>query len=233
MAGCVQLCAGQEAGGEADVRAMAKFFEDANTEAAMLVDATNAFNLLNRRAALINIHVTCPSIATVLTNMYRGDGNLYIQGQVLKSKEGVMQGDPLAMSMYALGILPLIRKLKATKQVWFTDDAAAGGSLVNLHEWWTALLRQGPSFGYHPNPAKTWLIIKEGNLDQATNIFGSSGVNICISGYLLVLSHIRRALLRMPCITLVIAFWDGGENGAGCTNPYSRRTMEAIQSPRS
>ena len=153
MAGCVQLCAGQEAGGEAGVRAMAKIFEDDNTAAAKLVDATNAFNLLNRRTALINIHVTCPSIATVLTNMYRGDGNLYIQGKVLKSKEGVMQGDPLAMSMYVLGILPIIHKLKATKQVWFADDAAAGDSLLNLHEWWTALLRQGPSFGYHPNPA--------------------------------------------------------------------------------
>ena len=87
---------------------MAKSFEDDNTEAAKLVDATKAFNLLNRRTAVINIHVTCPSIATVLTNMYRGDGNLYIQGKVLKSKEGVMQGDPLVMSMYVLGILPLI-----------------------------------------------------------------------------------------------------------------------------
>ena len=66
--------------------------------------------------------------------------------------------------------------------MWFADDAAAGDSLLNLHEWWTALLRQGPSFGYHPNPAKTWLIVKEGNLDQATNIFGSSGVNITSSG---------------------------------------------------
>ena len=114
--------------------------------------------------------------------MYRGDGNFYIQGQVLKLKEGVMQGDPLAMSMYALGILPLIHKLKATNQVWFADDAAAGDSLVNLHKWWTALLRQGPSFGYHPNPAKTSLIVKESNLDRATNISGSRGVNITSSG---------------------------------------------------
>ena len=98
----------------------------------MLVDATNVFNLLNRQTALINIHVTCPSIATVLTNMYRGDGNLYIQEQVLKSN-GMMQGDLLAMSMYALGILLLTHKLKATKQVWFANDAAAGDSLVNLY----------------------------------------------------------------------------------------------------
>ena len=118
VAGCIQLCAGQQAGCEAGVRGMAKIFDDDNMEAALLVDATNAFNLLSRRTALINIHATCPSIATALTNIYREDGNLYIQRQVLKSKEGVMQGDPLAMAMYALGILPLIRKLKANKQVW-------------------------------------------------------------------------------------------------------------------
>ena len=91
VAECIQLCAGQEAGCEAGVRAMAKIFDDDNTEAALLVDATNAFNLLSRRTALINIHATCPSIATALTNIYREDGNLYIQRQVLKSKEGVMQ----------------------------------------------------------------------------------------------------------------------------------------------
>ena len=69
----------------------------------------------------------------------------YIQGQVLMSKEGVMQGDPLAMSMYVLGIMPLIQKLKGTQQVWLADDAAAGGSLDNLKEWWSCLFQLGPT----------------------------------------------------------------------------------------
>ena len=53
VSGCMQLCAGLEAGCEADVRAMAIIFEDDNTEAAVLIDATNAFSLLNSQAALI------------------------------------------------------------------------------------------------------------------------------------------------------------------------------------
>ena len=182
LAGCIQLCVGQEGGCEVGVRAMSRIFDVEDTEAALLVDATNAFNLLNRQTALMNIHVTCPSIATALTNVYRGDGNLYIQGQVLKSREGVMQGDPLAMSMYALGILPLIQKLKGTQQVWFADDAAAGGSLENLKEWWSRLLKLGPTYGYHPNPAKTWLVVKEEHVDQAETLFGNSGVNVTSSG---------------------------------------------------
>ena len=115
VARCIQLCAGQDAGCEVRVRAMNAIFADEHTEAAMLVNDTNAFNLLNRRTVLSNIHAICPPIATVLTNIYRGDGDLFIQGQVLKSREAVMQGDPFAMSMYALGILPLIQKLDITK----------------------------------------------------------------------------------------------------------------------
>ena len=56
----MQVCAGQNSGGEAD-----------ETDAALLVDASNAFNSLNRAAALHNIRVLCPLIATYVTNPYR------------------------------------------------------------------------------------------------------------------------------------------------------------------
>ena len=101
-----------------------------------------------------------------------------------------MQGDPLAMSMYALGILPLIQKLKGTQQVWFADDAAAGGSLENLKEWWSRLLKLGQTYGYHPSPAKTWLVVKEEHVDQAETLFGNSGVNVTSSGH----KHLGAAL---------------------------------------
>ena len=39
-----------------------------------------------------------------------------------------MQGDPLAMGMYALALVPLIRHLSTevpdVSQVWFADDAS-------------------------------------------------------------------------------------------------------------
>ena len=54
-AGALQVCAGQQAGCEAAVHAMREISEDRNTDAILLVDASNAFNTLNRKVALLNI----------------------------------------------------------------------------------------------------------------------------------------------------------------------------------
>jgi hypothetical protein len=52
------------------------------------------------------------------------------------SKEGVTQGDPLAMVMYGVGLLPLIRILKKAvsdvHQPWYADDAGAGGRFQRI-----------------------------------------------------------------------------------------------------
>ena len=70
-AGALQLSAGQIAGVETAVHVVQDVFQEDETEAALLVDATNAFNTLNRAAALHNIRLLCPSLLTVLINCYR------------------------------------------------------------------------------------------------------------------------------------------------------------------
>ena len=106
-AGPLQVCAGHLSGCEAAVHAMRQVFEAPDTDAVILVDASNAFNSLNRQAALRNIHQLCPALSKVLTNTYREDVQLFIDGEVLLSQEGTTQGDPLAMAMYAIAITPL------------------------------------------------------------------------------------------------------------------------------
>ena len=136
-AGALQVCAGQQAGCKAALHAMREISEDPNTNAILLVDASNAFNILNRKVALLNIQKKCPPLAKVLINTYRHSPQLFIDGEVLLSQEGTNQGDPLAMAMYATATLPLIHRLDhQTKQVWYADDAVAGGKLHHLHNWW-------------------------------------------------------------------------------------------------
>ena len=59
-AGPLQTCAGHAAGSEAAVHAIRKMFKDSECEAVLLIDASNAFNYINRQAALHNISVLCP-----------------------------------------------------------------------------------------------------------------------------------------------------------------------------
>ena len=173
--GCQQMCEGQISGIEAAVHAIRSAFESEECEAALLVDATNAFNALNHQVAL-HIRRLCPPIATILVNTYRAPTELFVDGDTILSQEGTTQGDPLAMAMYGLATIPLIRRMDGPwKQVWYADDSAATGTVVQLREWWDRLATEGPGFGYVANPAKTWLVTKDGHCEEASRIFAGSG----------------------------------------------------------
>ena len=105
------------------------------SEAVLLVDANNAFNLLNNQAAIKNIRHLCPSISTILINTYREHTDLYVDGTTILSQERtIMQDDPLAMPLYALAILPLIHHVNHDiDQVWYADDATATGDYQPSH----------------------------------------------------------------------------------------------------
>jgi len=77
--GSLQVCAGQDAGCEAAIHSLRHIFDQEETEAVILVDASNAFNSVNRKAFLHNVKVICPSIATFTINCYGSPSRLYIQ----------------------------------------------------------------------------------------------------------------------------------------------------------
>ena len=186
-AGPLQLCAGQDGGCEAVVHAMRNIFQASETEAVLLVDATNAFNSINRKAALHNISVVCPSLAQTLINTYQAPVRLFVQGGgEIASTEGTTQGDPLAMAMYAIATTPLINQLKSrcpnVNQTWYADDATAASTCTELRTWWDQLVAHGPSFGYHPNASKTYLVVKQDHEEQAKEIFSDTDVRLTTQG---------------------------------------------------
>jgi len=148
------------------------------------VDATNAFNRLNCQVALRNISILCPSFARILINTYQEDFKCYINGNFVLSQEGTTQGDPLAMPMYALGVVPLIQKLAGidVSQMLYADDALAGGSLRSLRAWWDHLVCLGSDYRYFSNGVKTCLIAKPQYLRKARVLFHGSGMVITDSG---------------------------------------------------
>ena len=98
-----------------------------------------------------------------------------LQSIILHSKEGITQGDPMAMILYGISVLPIIRTLKdeypELHQPWYADDAGLGGTLTLINECFTRLKEIGPTYGYYPEPTKSKLIVSPDflNIDKALN----------------------------------------------------------------
>ena len=189
QAGSLQLCSGVKGGIEANIHAMRAIYDDADTHGLIQIDARNAFNMLNRKNMIQNIKILCPELATYCLNCYINDARLFVTGGLeILSREGVTQGDPISMALYALGILPLLSLMKKDcdelniKQTAYADDISGVGKLKELRKWWDNVTEHGPMLGYHPEPSKSWLIVKPEYLKLAEKIFGDTGIQITMEG---------------------------------------------------
>ena len=123
------------------------------------MDASNAFNALNRKMALWHARILWPRCSRFRFNTYRGFAPLIVAGttELLFSSEGTTQGDPLAMLFYGVSLMPLIESLKDRDkylQTWYADDLGALGALENLVEWLSSLTENGPKLAITPSQAK-------------------------------------------------------------------------------
>ena len=148
-----------------------------------MVDAENAFNSLNRIAALWNVRVLWPRCSRFLFNTYRGWAALVVRGSdsLSYSKEGVTQGNPLSMLMYAVSSLPLISSLNnpaRLTEIWYADDTLACSTLDSIQEWFCQLKEKGPKFGYFPERSTSYLVVDPEYVPQAEEIFANLGINV-------------------------------------------------------
>ncbi|CEM36215.1 unnamed protein product [Vitrella brassicaformis CCMP3155] len=161
-----QLCAGLKGGVEGAIHTVSGVFDSGDVECAILVDATNAFNTMNRPAALWNVRILWPRCSRFLFNTYRGHAALYMRDQSapLWSREGNTQGGPLASLFYSVATLPLVWEMKRPAeegpQAWFADDSAKAEGLQPVRDWWAELQLRGPLRGYHPSGKKSKLVVR-------------------------------------------------------------------------
>ena len=152
-AGPLQVCTGQVADVKLAIHSMVDFFESDNSAAEPQMDASIAFNSLNRSIFLHNIKAICPKISNFVVNFYTLLSGLFLRGKVeLKSKEGTTQGSPIANDLYALGITALESMHYSSSNPFynagFVDDFTG-----------CEICRFGPFVGYYVNPTKKWLIV--------------------------------------------------------------------------
>jgi hypothetical protein len=150
------------------------------------VDADNAFNQCSIAPALWHARRFWPRCARFLFNTYRGHTILVLykphgKPSILYREDGTTQGDPLAMALYGLGQLPLIRHLRDSMgeesddfiQAWMADDSSAQGKLTDLVHWFTLLKEHGPKYGYYAKPAKCTVVVEYKYAEAAHACFDS------------------------------------------------------------
>ena len=93
----------------------------------------------------------------------------------LLSKEGVTQGDPLAMALYGVPLLPLAEILReefpTVMQLWYADDADMMGTARPVAGCFKRLQKIGPDFGYYPEAEKSYFICPLADEAAAKTVF--------------------------------------------------------------
>ena len=133
---------------------------------------------------------SCPAIAVYVKNCYSLHSRcITIGGNEIRSCEGTTQGDPIAMAVYAITIIPMILMIvditskidDSPKTATYTDVTAAG-KIIQLKNWWKTLCILGPKFGYYPEPSKSWLIVKEKAKQRSFVVFKDTAIKITTEG---------------------------------------------------
>ena len=127
----------------------------------LLIDAATGFNGLSRLAMLWTIRHRWPKMTRFAFNVYLHQRRLYVQrvcliSLVILSMDGVTQGNPLAMALYGITLLPLIKHLRSkfpqVLQPWYVDDGAMRGGSRGVAACFQEMCRIGPQYNYFPEP---------------------------------------------------------------------------------
>ena len=72
--------------------------------------------------------------------------------------EGVQQGDPIGPLLFCLTIHRMITQLQTAFNVWFLDDEAIGGNVLELNRALTTIEQECEQFGLYLNVNKCELV---------------------------------------------------------------------------
>jgi hypothetical protein len=128
----------------------------AEASAVLLVNATNGFNELGRKAMLWTVRHRWANSARLSFNCYRHSS------QLLLRRRGGDCDIILSMVLYGLALTPLAETIRAAVptvvQPWYADNAAMAGPVSSIAAAQRLLLDLGPRQGYFPAPEKSILI---------------------------------------------------------------------------
>ena len=122
--------------------------------AILTLDATNAYNSIDRAKTLDNIYAKVPELYIAAYNTYGNTSYVMLNDERFPVEQGTSQGCPLASSFFNLGIAILIEKLtefSELQQIWYADDGILYGHPNIIMKAWNYINTYGKTIGYSPN----------------------------------------------------------------------------------
>ncbi|XP_026456101.1 uncharacterized protein LOC113357055 isoform X2 [Papaver somniferum] len=162
--GDFQFGVGAKCGGEAILHAVNRMLEEkggSDKLSMLLVDLSNAFNLIDCTVMLSAVRKFCPSISRWVEFCYASPARLYYMDHILSSSKGVQQGDSLGPLLFALTLHLLAKKIamecEIELQAWYLDDGTLIGDTPMVAKDLKIIQDEGVLRGLRLNIAKTEL----------------------------------------------------------------------------
>ena len=154
-----QLGYGVKKGAEAAVHAARLYLRNLHPNNALLkLDFRNAFNSIRRDKMLEAVQRLAPCLISFVYSAYSSPSSLFWGDKIIKSSEGVQQGDPLGPLLFCLTIHRLCSQLKSELSLFYIDDGTLGGNVEVLQHDLEIVEREGTELGLNLNHCKSEVI---------------------------------------------------------------------------
>ena len=110
---------------------------------------------------LIAVKDSIPELFRFVHSVYAQTSSLFCRDRVVKSSEGVQQGDPLGPLLFCLTIHPMVEKLRSELRAFYLDDGTLGGNLEDALCDFHLVEKEAVDIGLHLNRSKSELLCED------------------------------------------------------------------------
>ena len=124
------------------------------------VDFRNAFNTMDRGVVLSEVRQNLPGLSAFAEWCYRDHSILQFGDMTIASASGPQQGDPLGCILFAIGHLPLVKRIQLevptlAMHSWYLDDGTFIGRLTEIAKAFQIVKDFAPLMGLSVSMAKS------------------------------------------------------------------------------
>ena len=171
-----QLGVGIKNGVEAGGHAARIYFKQKHQSIKIFIkiDVKNAFNEIRRDVLLNEVKSKIPEIYKFVEQCYKYPTNVYYGENLILSRRGVQQGDPLGPALFCLTIQNIISSLKLLEldlNLWYLDDGTIAGNPYDVLIALNLIIKKANEIGLELNNRKCEIsVLGEYSAEQKNEI---------------------------------------------------------------